>query len=793
MANTAIARPQRLTRHTKQIVKLPAFLPVNNAPRNGGLSKALTVEKSLPEILIVTSFPPRECGIATYSQDLMAALVNKFGQSFSLKVCALEAEKHVYTEGVKYVLSTEKSAAYLELAETINRNNRLEMVLIQHEFGFFHQHEAEFNAFLAAINKPIALVFHTVLPRPDAVLRLKVQRIVKACQSVIVMTQNAEGILTTDYKIAPSKISVIPHGTHLVPHLNKNTLKEKYNLTGRKVFSTFGLLGEGKSIETTLDAMPEIIAAHPDAFFLVIGKTHPNIVRAEGEKYRNFLAQRVANLGLENHVRFVNQYLPLSDLLEYLQLSDIYLFTSKDRNQAVSGTFSYAISCGCPIISTPIPHAREVLDAEAGIIIDFENSKQLAEAVNRLLSNDLLRGCMCANGLQKMVVTAWENTAIAYAQLFEKTINNRDMELKYSRPAVNLDHVKQMTTDFGMIQFAKINQPDLDSGYTIDDNARAMAAMCQHFVGTNDHADLKYIKIYLDFIEYCQQPEGNFLNYVDKDKAFTDQNDEVNLEDANGRTIWALGYLVAQKRHLPEELVAQADEMLVRTAVYVQTIHSTRAMAFAIKGLHEANKIKQSLAISEIIATLADRLVQMYRHESTGDWQWFESYLTYGNSVLCEAMLCAFSETGAVIYENIARDCFDFLLSVIFKKGQIKVVSNQGWHQKGEKSNEFGEQPIDVAYTILTLGRFYEVFKNPKYLVKMQIAFDWFLGKNHLNQIIYNPCTGGCYDGLEEHQVNLNQGAESTVSYLMARLTVEKYLKPTRVLAPQDPSVFQAV
>ena len=777
MENIAIAPQQRLVRQPQPIVKLDNIFNLNRTQGDKALVNPISIEKQLPEILLITSFPPRECGIATYSQDLMRALTNKFGQSFSLKVCALEAEKHQYTEGVKYVLATKKAAAYAELAQSINRNPHLEMVLIQHEFGLFHQQEAAFNDFLTDLNKPIALVFHTILPRPDAELKLKVQKIVKPCKSVIVMTQNAADILTNDYKIAPSKIVVIPHGTHLVPHLDKNELKEKYNLTGRKVFSTFGLLGEGKSIETTLDAMPEIIKVHPEAMFLIIGKTHPNVVKEDGEKYRNTLLERVAVLGLEKHVRFVNQYLPLPDLLEYLQLSDIYLFTSKDRNQAVSGTFSYAISCGCPVISTPIPHAREVLSDNAGIIIDFENSKQLAQAVNRLLSDDILRGQLSANGMQKIISTAWENTAIAYAQLFEKTINNHNMTLRYNRPPLNLDHIKRMTTDFGMIQFAKINQPDLESGYTIDDNARAMAAMCQHYVETRDKTDIKYIEIYFDFIKYCQQAEGNFLNYVDKNKEFTTQNDEVNLEDANGRTIWALGYLMAQKEYLPEILLAEAYELILRAAAHIQSMHSTRAMAFAIKGLHEANKIKKSLLISQIIETLADRLVQMYRHESTTEWAWFESYLTYGNSLLSEALLCAFSETGAVVYEDIARDSFDFLLSIIFKKGEIKVVSNQGWHQKGEETNTFGEQPIDVAYTILTLGRFYDIFRNQKYLTKMQIAFDWFLGKNHLNQIIYNPCTGGCYDGLEEHQVNLNQGAESTISYLMARLTVEKYLK----------------
>ena len=752
------------------------------------------IEKPLPEILFITSYPPRECGIATYSQDLMKALNHKFKGSFSLKVCALQSEheKHIYTEGgVKYVLEPGKRHAFRDLAEAINNDNRIEIVLIQHEFGFYNNNEAEFSGFLNDINKPIIMVFHTVLPNPDNLWKTKVNYFVEACACVIVMTNNSARILADDYKIPESKITVIPHGTHLVPHLDKTVLKEKYKLSSRKVFSTFGLLGEGKSIETTLEAMPDIIKAHPDALFIVIGKTHPNILKEEGEKYRQKLQLRVQELGLQNHVQFINKYLELPELLEYLQLTDIYLFTSKDPNQAVSGTFSYAISCGCPIISTPIPHALEVLSDEAGIIIDFEDSKQLTEAVNRLLDDDILRGCMSANGLQKMLSSAWENTALAHALLFDK-FTKKDMSLKFSIPGIKLDHIKRLTTDFGMIQFSKINQPDIESGYTIDDNARAMISLCQHYELTHDEKDLPYITTYLNFIKYCQQTDGNFLNYVDVDKHFTAQNYETNLEDANGRTIWALGFLMSKSDILPKTLFALAEQILKKALPYIITMHSTRAMAFATKGLHFANRWLESAKISLLVKTLANRLVQMHKHEAEENWEWFEGYLTYGNSILPEAMLCAYTETGDEMYKEIAKSSFDFLLSVIFQDDKIKVVSNQGWHIKGQIANKFGEQAIDVAYTILALSRFYDVFKEKAYLDKMETAFDWFLGKNHLHQVIYNPCTGGCYDGLEEHQVNLNQGAESTVSYLMSRLTIEKYIntaqrsKNTVALASRD-------
>lgn len=734
-------------------------------------------EQCLPEILFVSSYPPRECGIATYSQDLIKALDNKFNNSFSLRVCALEAEneKHVYSDEVKYVLDTTTPKEYAVLADTINRDNRVKMVLIQHEFGFFAGvPEEDFLQFLRRINKPIVAVFHTVLPRPDNALKTKVRNIEAACAAVIVMTNNAAGVLTTDYEMPGEKITVIAHGTHLVPHISRTLLKEKYGMTGRKVLSTFGLISSGKSIETTLEALPDIIQMHPEVLFLIIGKTHPSVVKHEGERYRNMLETRIKELALHDHVRFVNCYLALPDLLEYLQMTNIYLFTSKDPNQAVSGTFSYAISCACPIISTPIPHAREVLRDDAGIIIDFQNPEQLAAAVNLLLDNEPLRRNISTNGLQRIVSTAWENGAVAHAMLFQK-IADGNMALNYRLPPVNLNHIKKMTTDFGMIQFAKVNQPDLKSGYTIDDNARALVALCMHYGWTGDETAIPYIRTYLDFITYCLQPGGDFLNYVDTAKRFSEQNDETNLDDANGRTIWALGYLIAQKGLLPDSLISDAETLMEQALTHIEGTHSTRAMAFAIKGLYYYQSVLPSTRHLLLLKTLTDRLVQMYRHESDGNWQWFESYLTYGNSILPEALLCAWLSTDDPVYKEIARTTFDFLLERTFTDGRIKVVSNKSWLLKGQTAARFGEQPIDVAYTILALRTFYDVFEDEAYLNKMEIAFNWFLGNNHLHQIIYNPCTGGCYDGLEENNVNLNQGAESTVSYLMARMTVEQY------------------
>jgi glycosyltransferase involved in cell wall biosynthesis len=780
-----------LSNNFKQTTMKYNFL--NSAKPKNHLAKPSKIYRSdtnhsASEILLITSYPPRECGIATYSQDLVKALNKVFKQSFNLSICAIAAENEAYSypSEVKYVLQPHQPNAFVQLAQAINDNPAIEMIMIQHEFGFFAKNELEFKQFLAALRPPIVLVFHTVLPQPSNALKILVKELADFAQTVMVMTHLSAQILTNDYEVSAPKIVIIPHGTHLVPHSDKEILKNKYNLSGKKILATFGLLSSGKSIETTLAALPAIIKQNPEVLFLIIGKTHPSVLKQEGEMYREMLEAKVITLKLQQHVQFINHFLPLPTLLEYLQLTDIYLFTSKDRFQAVSGTFAYASSCGCPIVSTPIPHAREVLQNDAGIIFDFENSVQLAQIVIDLLDNETLRKNISSNALHRMAATAWENVAIAHAQLFRE-INPNLPALRYQIPPINLDYIQKMTTDFGIIQFAKINQPDIESGYTLDDNARALVAMCQQYELTMDESLIKYIKIYFNFIKYCLQPEGYFLNYVNQQKNFTEQNNATNLADANGRAIWALGYLQGISHLLPPDLHLETELTIRRALPNIQNIYSTRAMAFAIKGLYYYNRQQESTAIQSLIGKLADRLVQMYKHEADQDWLWYESYLTYANSILPEAMLCAWLATQKPIYKEIAKSSFDFLLAKIFNQPNIKVISNRGWllkHQESVDTILGGEQPIDVAYTILALSKFYEVLGDKEYAHKLETSFNWFLGDNHLHQIIYNPCTGGCYDGLEENYVNLNQGAESTVSYLMARLTIETFMRAEAQVSP---------
>ncbi len=732
--------------------------------------------KELPEILFITSYPPRECGIATYSQDLRNAIQEKFGHSISLKVCALEAKESnlSYPDEVKYVLPTHEEAQYNALMHKINADKNIKMIFLQHEFGLFGGDYGNYLLrFMSHLKRPITTTFHTVLPYPNKELRKVVRKIVDCSDSIIVMTNTSAAILKRDYGIAERKIKVIAHGTHLVASLNDKHKKSRIQLADRIVLSTFGLLNEGKSIETALNALPEIIARFPNVIYLIIGKTHPEVKKREGEKYRDFLYDKVIELHLQNNVRFINRYLSFEELMEHLQRTDIYLFTSKDPNQAVSGTLAYAMACGCPILSTPIPHAKELLDG-AGLNFDFQNSKQLAKAAIQLLYNPELLDGMRLNALHKINPTAWQNSAIAHIELTQNNLSKNSFPLTYEIPKLSLDHIRKMTTGRGMIQFASVSTPDLDSGYTLDDNARALIALTKHYEVTGAVTDLELITIYLDFILFCQQDTGVFINYVALSGKFMSKNNDENLEDANGRAIWALGELIARDALLNEKLILKAKFAIEKSFKNISEFKSPRAMAFAIKGLYCYNLHQENARVVGLITALADNLVSKYRGVSEKNWNWYENYLTYANSVLPEAMLCAAMCTGSALYKYVAKISFDFLLSVTFKNNQIKVVSNQGWHLKGKMVNHFGEQPIDVAYTVLALHVFYKEFNERAYLDKMIVAFEWFLGNNHLHQIVYNPKTGGCYDGLEETHLNLNQGAESTVSYLMARLVFEK-------------------
>ncbi|MEO6347694.1 MAG: glycosyltransferase [Aquaticitalea sp.] len=751
------------------------FDPVDN---NRVKAKGLARSTSKPSIVLLTTYPPRECGIATYSKDLLNHIDALFSSSFSIKIYALNTsnENPKYDENISYVLKTDSPKSFKKITEKINMDSSIQLVFVQHEFGLFHQNPAEFLKFIQTVQKPVVISFHTVLPRPDTTFKNYVQSLICHVDHIIVMTNSSKQILVNEYQCLEDMVSIISHGTHLIPFKNKEELKRRYGFEGKTVLSTFGLLGPGKSIETTLNALPLLIKEYPNLIFLIIGKTHPGIVKKEGEIYREFLKEKIETLNLTQHVKFINEFVQLDNLLEYLQLSDIYLFTSKDPNQAVSGTFAYAMSCGCPIISTPMPHALELLKEDKGLLFDFGNSTMLANHISKLLDDDNWRTNLGLNSLHASAANSWENTALLHATLFNRL--KPQLKLQFNKPKLSLEHLYRMTTSVGILQFSKLNQPEIESGYTLDDNARALLVMCQVCTDFEDSNLMNLYTIYLSFIVNCQRYNGSFFNYVDQNLVFTEQNNTVNLDDSNGRALWALGEVISRKNDFPKQysyLIENAEACFNNFLPNAINIHSPRATSFIIKGLYNANKTLSRSDIDNLIDELASKLARQYEHESQEDWRWFEDGLTYANGVIPEAMLIAFNVTKNPIFEEIALRSFMFLLGLSFKGSNIQVISNQTWYKRGDQFEihpKGGQQAIDVAYIILALQRFHENYPERGFDAYMNIAFSWFLGNNHLNQTVYNPCTKGCYDGIEANNVNLNQGAESLVSYLLSRLAM---------------------
>jgi glycosyltransferase involved in cell wall biosynthesis len=726
----------------------------------------------------MSSYPPRECGLATFTSDVLNSMKLVFGDSLPIEVCALQKQENQFEYGldVHYTLNVSSIKDYRLLAEKINVRDDIGMLCIEHEFGLFGEDYGNYLlSFLLAINKPIATVFHTVLPGPNEKLKKVVQAIIDLSNKIVVLTKKSQEILIRDYGCKESKIMVIPHGTHMVLLDQKESLKKEFYYSGKTILSTFGLISENKNIETVLHALPEIVAKHPEVIYLVVGKTHPEILKKEGEKYREMLVETTKKLHLENNVFFVNEFLELKQLLNYLIVSDIYLFSSKDPNQAVSGTFAYAMSCGCAIVSTPIPHAKEALNPHTGILLEgFDKPEAFRTAIMKLVENKQERLAMGRNGYALTHETTWENIALKYGFLFAEVTESMKI-LSLNFPPIKLDHIKELTTDYGILQFSNFSQPDVSFGYTLDDNARALIDMVMYHNVNADPVTLNLATIYLNFIAEIQREDGRFDNYKDFNRQLTPQNEQVNLEDSNGRALWSLGFTLSCQENLPMNLVQQTQEIWDKAVVHIDEVTSPRAIAYTLKGLYYYHLVNQEEEIKKSIVQLADKLLNHYHINSDEDWCWYEDYMTYANNVLPEAMLFSFLATGDLKYKKIALVTFDFLLSHYFMKGEFSVISNRGWFVKGSHKNSYGEQPIEVATTIVALDLFYEVTGNIKYREQLHVAFSWFLGNNHLNQIIYNPVNGAAYDGLEDKNVNINQGAESALCFFKAQLIMEKY------------------
>lgn len=733
------------------------------------------IHKNKSWVVFLSTFPPRECGIAAFTQDLSSTFNQLYAPDIESKIVAMnvsDVQEFNYPKKVIYQISQSKTQDYADVARKLNSLPEVKLVNIQHEFGIFGEDwGSNLLVFLDTIKKPVVITFHTVLPDPETRLEEVVNELAGKADMIVVFTKRSKDILLQDYAVEKNKIQVIPHGIHPVTLTESAAAKASLNFSGRTVLTSFGFLSEGKGVEYVIEALPEVIKKFPDAVYLIIGTTHPLVLQKKGEKYRNFLLDKVYKLKLAGHVKFYNRYLELGELLEFLKATDIYISPSLNPNQAVSGTLSYALGTGRAVISTAFAQAKEAITPNVGILVDFKKPKEFTAALIKLLSNEPLRKEMGKNAYFSTRSMIWPNVTIAYMRHFSKLAPDFRVEEKHL-PKIKLKHLLKLTDNFGIIQFAQMDRPDASSGYTLDDNARALIFAALYYEKYKTPAILKLINIYLNFIQFAAKPDGFFNNYVNYDKTLnTKQNTQESMEDPSGRAMYALAVVMTAKS-VPLKIREKAKKIFLHGVESNINFSHLRSSAFYIKGLCLWLSKWRDPRIEAGLIRHCDLLVQSYEKQKKGDWQWFEDRLTYANSILPEALLSAYSLVGAnkSIYYKVGKTSLDFLISQTFKEDIYLPIGQKGWYPRGSSRAIHDQQPEDASSMVQALKVAHQITGDEMYIKLMHRAFSWFLGDNLLHRFVYDETTGGCNDGIGEADINLNQGAESTVSYLLARL-----------------------
>jgi glycosyltransferase involved in cell wall biosynthesis len=730
-------------------------------------------------IVYMSTFPPRECGIATFTQDLVTTFDELFSPKEESKVIVLErlGAKNTHYDADKVltrICETEKSQ-YRAAALQMNNTPEVKMICIQHEFGIFGGKNGSYLLeFLRAIQKPVTITLHTVVPPGSPHFsghRAVLKKIDEYVRLVIVMTETSRQLLVDEYQFPPEKVQVIQHGIHARPYQGPHSAQAALGWSGQKNMTTFGFLGRGKGIEYAIEAFAEIVQDFPEAAYHICGVTHPVIVEQEGEAYRNELIQKTKDLGIEKNIFFYNEYFSTEKILQILYATDIYLSVSLDPNQAISGTLSYALGAGRPVVSTAFAQAKEDVTSDIGRLVSFRNPGEIAAAVKELLRDDQLRKELGERAYFRTRGMTWQNVTISYMKEFARILPEIGVQEK-NLPRINLEQFTRLTDSFGMFQFARRIEPDIESGYTLDDNARAMIAVIGVAKKYRQEEAFRLAEIYLRCLEYIFSFEG-YNNYVNHDQSFhIERNTTENLNDANARGMYALA-IAATAEHMPVSFQRKARELFREHFDEKSATYTPRGAGFYIKALKHWLDYEPSEKYQQVLESLCQYLLELYEVSHDGEWRWFEDLLAYSNGIIPEALFVAYQHTKDQRYFNVAKSSLDFLVQHSFQGDICVPVGQQGWFRKGQSKTNFDQQPEEVTALVLALRAAYEASGDEQYVRSLFNAFDWFLGNNLLGQVVYDQSSGGCYDGLGEKSINLNQGAESTVSYLVGRLAMD--------------------
>jgi glycosyltransferase involved in cell wall biosynthesis len=732
------------------------------------------------KIAFVGDHLPRKCGIATFTSDLLAAVAAAHPQSqcFSVSVNDIQGG-YEYPEVVRFEIEEQDLSSYLRAADFLNISN-VDIVCLQHEFGIFGGPAGgHILALLRELRMPVVTTLHTLLREPKAEQRRVMQELVALSTRLVVMAERGRQMLQEIYQAPPAKIDLIPHGIPDVGFVDPTDFKDQFGVEGRVVLLTFGLLSPNKGIEYVLNALPHILAEFSNVVYIVLGATHPNELREHGEAYRLSLEILAKKNKLEKNVIFYNRFVELEHLKEFIGAADFYITPYLNEAQITSGPLAYTFGAGKVVISTPYWHAAELLTEDCGVLVPFGDAPAIAREVIDLLRDDTRRHAIRKNAYKLGREMVWSNVARLYMRSFElsqiegtarsrkslatKTLDQKPREL----PELKLSHLSRMTDSTGIFQHAILSIPNFSEGYCTDDNARAfILAVLLSELGEEPERVRTLATTYAAFLHHAFDLRvKRFHNHLSFDRRWLD---EQGSEDCQGRALWALGVGVGRSPYRSFQIMA--GQLFALALPALTELISPRAWAFGLIGIHEyLRRLSGDSLVNQTRETLTSRLMELFERTAQPDWPWFEEDLTYDNAKLPHALILTGRTTGQQAVLERGLQALRWLTELqISEKGHFRSIGTNGFYRRGGMRANFNQQPIEAQAMVSACLEAYRATSDLWWYEQAQRAFDWFIGWNDLGLELCSPKTGGCRDGLHVDRVNRNQGAESTLAFLLS-------------------------
>jgi glycosyltransferase involved in cell wall biosynthesis len=748
----------------------------------------------------VGDYLPRRCGIATFTTDLCTSVAAQFPkvQCFAVPVNDVE-EGYDYPPEVRFEIDEQNLPSYRRAADFLGIND-VDVLSVQHEFGIYGGTAGgHLLALLREVNIPIVTTLHTVLKEPNADQQRVMQELIHLSTRLVVMSQKGEGFLKDVYQAPASKIDMVPHGIPETSFVDSGFYKDLFGVEGKQVLLTFGLLSPNKGIENVLNALPKIAAEIPNVVYIILGATHPHLLRTEGESYRLSLELLAEKNGVQKNVIFYNRFVELAELKEFIGAADIYLTPYLNENQITSGTLAYCFGAGKAVVSTPYWYARELLAENRGVLVPFNDPNAIAREVTGLLRDDPRRNAMRKNAYKMGREMVWGNVACSYMQTFEKARNERagltrklftvktlDKQLT-DLPEMKLDHLYRMTDSTGLFEHAIMTVPNFSSGYCTDDNARALIlTVLLEELGEDSPRLLDAATTYAAFLQYAFNPElKRFRNDMEFNRSW---KGEAISEDCCGRALQALGVCVGRSKNSGFQTLA--GQVFAQALAPVTSFSSPRAWALALMGADEyLHRFHGDRQVTQVRDALTDLLMGLYDRTATPEWPWFEDSVTYMNAALPHALIVSGRWSSRPNVLETGLKTLRWLTKIqTAEGGYLRPIGSNGFYKRGGERAHFDQQPIEVQAMVSACLEAYRCTSEDYWFNQARRAFDWFLGRNDLGLFLYDPTTGGCRDGLHVDRVNQNQGAESTLAFLVSLAEMQQahnvlaaYQKPVPV------------